>query len=231
MRPSLPLALALLGPLLHADGLADLKAALKALPAPAKVHVRIEEDGRELEEGKEQVEHRTALVEDGPGGTRVLEDSRPAERRKGSGDKGADRKDSGDFREALRPGEELLEQLGKAKLLEEKAETREGRPVRRLKLALDLNLDAEARSHVKQAEHEATVWIGPDNLPLAMDQRIEVRARVLLFASVWTKIEIHRRFQRAQNRLLLLDETAEVQGSALGKAFSSRDTTRCSLVP
>ena len=75
-----------------------------------------------------------------------------------------------------------------------------------------MDLDADARSHVKQAEHEATGLDRPDNLPLAMDHRMEVRARALLFSRVWTKIQIHRRFQRAQDRLLLLDETAEAQG-------------------
>ncbi len=95
---------------------------------------------------------------------------------------------------------------------------------------MDLDLDAEARSHLKQADYEATVWIGPDGLPLAMDHHIEIRARVMLLATVWTKIDIRRRFQRAQNRLLVLDERAEVQGSALGKSFTAKDTTRCTVL-
>lgn len=228
MRCALPLAILLSGGLLQADGLSDLRAALKALPAPAKVRVRIETRSLEREEGKEQAEQRAVLLEDGPEGTRILEDSRPAEA-PGKAKRG--RKPSTDFREALDPAGDLLKQLDRAKLLGEQAEAQDGRPVRRLKLALDLDLDAEARSHLKQAEHEATVWIGPDNLPLAMDHHLEIRARVMLFASVWTKIEIHRRFQQVQGRLLLLDETAEAQGSAMGKAFSARDTQRCSLVP
>lgn len=234
MHRTLPIALlALCGTLLRADGLADLKAALKAQPAPAKVKLKVEEESHERESGKDTVERRTALVEDGPGGIRVIEDSRgvashPAGK---GGSKPGTRKGSGEFEEALRPAQGLLEQLEKARVLEEKAEAYEGRPARRLRLALDLELDDEARSHLKQADHEATVWIGPDGLPLAMTHRIEIKARVMLVASVWTKVDLRRRFQMVQGRLLLLDEQADVQGSALGKAFSAKETTRCSLVP
>jgi hypothetical protein len=234
LRRTLPLAaLVLGGVLLRADGLADLKAALKNLPAPTKVRMKIEEDSTEREDGKDRTERRTVVVEDGPEGTQILEDSRPAmgPSPKKGGSKGPGGKRNGDFREALRPAEGLLEQLEKARLLSEKAEPYEGHPARRLKLALDLDMDAEARSHMKQADHEATVWIGQDGLPLAMSHHIEVKARVLLFASVWTKVDIQRRFQRHQDRLLLLDEQADVQGSALGKAFSAKETSRFTLLP
>jgi hypothetical protein len=237
MRPALPFAiLALCGSLLQADGLSDLKAALRGLPAPAKVRVKVEAESLERESGKDVTERRSTLVEDGPEGIRILEDSRPAAapvKAKGKGvskGPGSAKKGSGEFHDELRPAEGLLEQLEKARVLEEKVETYEGRPARRLKLAMDLELDAEARSHLKKAEHEATVWIGQDGLPLAMVHRIEIKARVMLVASVWTKIDIRRRFQRSQNRLLVLDEQAEVQGAALGKSFSAKDTTRCSVV-
>jgi hypothetical protein len=230
-------ALLLSGPLLLADGLADLKAALQAQPVPTKIRVKVESENLARESGKDTVERRTALVEDGPEGTTVLEDSQkaagaqvPEALKKGSTHPGG-RKGRGAYHDELRPTENLLEQLKTARLLEEKTEAYEGRPARRLKLALDLDLDAETREHLKRAEHEATVWIGADGLPLAVTHRIEIKTRVLLLASVWTKIDIRLRFQRAQDRLLVLDEQADVQGSALGKPFSGKETTRCSLVP
>lgn len=237
MRPGLALSLLLCGALLRADGLSDLKAALKGLPEPAKVRVKVESESHERESGKDTTERRTTVVEDGPEGLRVLEDSRPADPAKApaktkgtSKGPGPGKRGSGEFQDELRPAEGLLEQLEKARLLEERAEAYEGRPARRLRLAMDLDLDDEARSHLKKADYEATVWIGPDGLPLAMDHRIEVRARVLLLASVWTRIDIRRRFQRVQNRLLVLDEQADVQGSALGKSFSAKESTRCSVL-
>lgn len=238
MRPGLPLPLALAlllcSPLLRADGLSDLKVALKGLPAPEKLRVKVESESLERESGKDSTERRATVVEDGSEGMRILEDTRPAatpaKAKGGTRAPGAGKKASGEFHDELRPAEGLLEQLEKARLLEEKSEAYEGRPARRLKLAMDLDLDAEARSHLKKADYEATVWIGPDGLPLAMVHRIDIKARVMLVASVWTRIDIHRRFQRVQNRLLVLDEQADVQGAALGKSFSAKETTRCTVL-
>ena len=36
---------------------------------------------------------------------------------------------------------------------------------------------------------------------------------------------------RTQDRLLVAEERSSVQGSAMGKAFSALETTRCSLLP
>lgn len=226
-------ALLLCSTLLRADGLSDLKAALQGLPVPGKIRVRVEEESLEHESGKDTLERRTALVEDSPGGARILEDSRgmavPARAKGAAPSQG--KKGSGPFEDELRPAGGLLRQLEKARLVEERAEPFEGRPARRLKLALEMDLDAETRGRLKQADHEATVWVGEDGLPLAMTHRIEVRARVMLVASVWTKIDIRQRFQHVQGRLLLLDEQAEVQGAALGKSFGGKDTTRCRVMP
>ena len=225
-------ALALSGTLLQADGLADLKAALKALPQASKVSARIEEESREQEGGKDHIERRTVRLEDGPGGTRILEDSRlPAPAGKSNPDTSNAKKGDRPFEGVLRPAAGLLEQLDKARLVEERPETREGQPVRRLKLVLEMKLEAEAKSKLKKAVHEATVWIGADGLPIAMDQQIEIKTRVLLVATIWTKVDIHIRYQRNQGRLLVLEERSDVQGSAMGKSFSTHETTRCRVLP
>jgi len=231
-RVILVTALAFSGTLLRADGLTDLKAALKALPQAPKVRVLINEESSEREGGKDHHERRTVRLEDGPEGTRILEDSRlPA--LAGKSNPGPSNAKQGDrpFEGILRPAAGLLEQLDQARLVEEKPDTREGQPVRRLKLVMELKLDAEAKSKLKKAAQEATVWIGADGVPLAMDQQIEIKARVLLVASVWTKVDIRIRYQRHQGRLLVLEERSDVQGSALGKSFSAQEATRCSVLP
>ena len=231
-RLILATALALCGTLLQADGLADLKAALKALPRGPKVRLHIEEESREPEGGKDRLERRTVRLEDGPEGAKILEDSRPvAPAKKSNPGAATGRKGESSFQGILHPAVALLEQLDKARLVEEKPETREGKPARRLNLVMDLALDAEAKATLKKATHEATVWIGADGVPLAMDQRIEIKARVLLVASVWTKVNIHIRYQLNQGRLLVLEERSDVQGSAMGKSFSAQETTRCSVLP
>lgn len=221
--------LALASGLLQADGLADLKAALSALPQTAKVRIQLEEESRETEGGKDQLERRSRQVEAGPGGLRILADSRqpsaPGQQKVTPGE--AD----GALQAALHPTVGLLHDLARARVLEEVAGTWEGRPARRLKVALELGLDQEARSHLKRAQREATLWLGPDGLPYAMTERVELQIRVLLVASVRTQVDIQRRFLRTQDRLLVAEERSSVQGSALGKAFSTLETTRCHVLP
>jgi len=231
-RAPLLATLTLCGSLLQADGLADLKAALKALPMAPNIRAIIEEESREREDGKDRIEHRTVQVEDGPEGTTIRLEGRPVTPAKPStpGAPGV-KKGTRAFQGTLRPALELLEKLDKARLLEEKPDTWEGQPVRRLKLAMDLKLDEEGKGSVKKASHEAMVWIGTDGVPLAMDQQIEVKVRVLLVASVWTKVKIHIQFQRIHGRLLVREERSDMQGSALGKAFGSQELTRCSVLP
>ncbi len=229
LHPALLATLALVSGLLQADGLTDLKTALSGLPQTAKVRVQIEEESRETEGGKEQIERRSRQVEEGPGGMRILADSRqpsaPATQ------KAAPVEDGGSIQAALRPSAGLLLDLAKARVLEEKAETWEGRPARRLKVSLELNLNQEARSHLKRALREATLWLGPDGLPYAMTERVELQIRMFLVASVRTQVDIHRRFLRTQDRLLVAEERSSVQGSAMGKAFRTLETTRCSVLP
>ncbi len=225
-------ALALCGPLLHADGLADLKAALKALPQAPKIRALIEEESKEREAGKDHIERRTVQVEDGPDGTRILEDGGPViPGEKSTPDPSDGKKGGRQFDGTLRPALELIEKLDRARLLEEKPDTWEGQPTRRLKLAMELKLDAEAKSHLKKAVHEATIWIGADGVPLAMDQQIEMKVRVLLVASVQTKVDIRIRYQRIHGRLLVLAERSDMQGSAIGKSFGSQEVTRCRVLP
>jgi len=217
-------------PALRADGLSDLKAALRALPAREVVRARVEQDGLEREGKTETRSHRVTTVEDGPGGLKILQDEGAPAPTGGRGSRKGGAPEGG-FRQQVRAQEELLETLDKARLLDERTDTFEGRPARRLRLALDTGMDEDARKHVQSLDQSFVIWLDPQSLPLAMDLRMEVRARAMLFFKVWTRIQIHRRFQKIKDRLVALDERAEVQGEALGKAFGGSDSTRCSVLP
>ncbi|HEX9010365.1 MAG TPA: hypothetical protein VF804_08360 [Holophagaceae bacterium] len=235
MRPRLLVpCLALLWlPVLRADGLSDLRAALKALPAQEAVRAKIEQDSLDREEGAETRSHRTTVVEDGPGGMKVLEDTgapaHPEGHSKSGKVPGTGEPDG--FRGELRAQEELLKMLEKARLREDRMDSFEGRPARRLRLALDLNLDEDARRYIKRFDQDLVVWLDPQNLPLALDLQMEVRARAMLFFSVRTGIRVHERFQRYRDRLITAEARTEVEGVAVGKAFGGTETTRCSLIP
>ena len=235
MRPRLlvPCLALLCVPVLRADGLSDLRAALKALPAQEAVRAKVEQDSLDREEGTETRHHRTTVVEDGPGGMKILEDTgAPAHpERKGKPGKVPGTGETEGFRSELRAQEELLEMLKKARLLEDRMDSFEGRPARRLRLALDLNLDEDARKYLKRFDQDLVVWLDPQNLPLALDLQMEVRARAMLFFSVRTGIRVHERFQRYRDRLLTAEARTEVEGVAVGKPFGGTETTRCSPMP
>lgn len=235
MRPRqlAPCVALLCSSMLRADGLSDLRTALKALPAQEAVRAKIEQDSLDREEGTETRSHRTTVVEDGPGGMKVLEDTgAPTHaKRKGKPGKVPGAGASEEFRGELRAQEELLKMLEKARLQEDRMDSFEGRPARRLRLALDLNLDEDARKYLKRFDQDLVVWLDPQNLPLALDLRMEVRARAMVFFSVRTGIRIHERFQRYKDRLLTSEARTEVEGVAVGKPFGGTETTRCSLVP
>ncbi len=222
MRPLLCLLAASV--LLQADSLTDLKAALKNLPARQPVRLNVVQKGWEEEGGKREALDETFTVADGAGGVRV--DGKQARNsRKGvqTGENGG----SG----YVRPQEELLDALAEARLLEEKADTFEGQPVRRLRLALDPDLDADTRSHLKRAVAEGTVWVGADGLPVAWQRNLELKVRVMLVFSMDMKLEVHRRFLRHRDRLVVVAESVDVKGKAMGHAFAAESRAVGSLVP
>lgn len=220
-------------PGLRADTLTDLKARLKALKAETPITLKLEQTSTELDEGKEKKEVRTLKVAEGPGGIKVLEDSgasgaaRPG---KAPGDPTA-RKGDSQWRRQLRAQADLLEELEKATLVGESPEQLEGRPVRRLRLKLNLDLDEDARKHVKRSTMEATLWLGADGLPLAMERRIDLEVRAMLFIKVWTKVDSRYRFLRVQDRLITTEATDAVEGEAMGHAFKVRVFTKATPQP
>ncbi len=218
---------------LRADALTDLTAKLRALKAQAPITLKLEQSSTEWDEGKERKEVRTLKVAEGPGGLAILEDSgrgsasRPA---KAPGDP-TGRKGETTWRRQLRAQEDLLDELEKATLVGETPEVLDGRPVRRLRLKLNLDLDEDARKHVKRSTMEATLWLGEDGLPVAMERRIDLEVRAMLFVKVWTKVDSRYRFARVHDRLLTTEATEAVEGEAMGHAFKARVHTRATPQP
>ena len=235
MRHAIPLLLTLVCtvPGLRADALTDLTAQLKALKAQTPITLKLEQTSTEWDEGKEKKEVRTLKVAEGPGGLKVLEDSGAggaSRSGKAPGDPTAKKGDS-QWRRQLRAQEDLLEELEKATLVGESPEVLEGRPVRRLRLKLNLDLDEEARKHLKRFSMEATLWLGADGLPVAMERHIDLEVRAMIFVKVWTKVDSHYRFVRVQDRLITIEATDAVEGEAMGHAFKARVRTQATPQP
>lgn len=164
MRHAIPLLLTVVCtiPSLRADALTDLKVRLQSLKPQTPITLKVEQSSTEWDEGKERKEVRTLKVAEGPGGLVVLEDSgRGSASRtdKAPGDP-TTKKGKNTWRRQFRAQEDLLDELEKASLVGENPETLDGRPVRRLRLKLNLDLDEDARKHVKRSTMEATSgWV------------------------------------------------------------------------
>lgn len=209
--------------MLRADTLSDLRSALGALAARQPVKLTVVQKGWDEEEGKRKTYEETFVASDGPGG--------PV----GAGRARSGRKARGGNREEgtswVRPHEDLLEELAQAKVLEDRPDTWDGRPVRRLRLAVDPDLDEDARRHLTRAVSECVLWVGPDGLPVAWRRDLDMKVRAMLFFSMEMKLAVERRFQKHQDRLVVVSESVDVKGKAMGHPFAAEGRSSARVEP
>lgn len=204
---------------LRGDALDEVRFALKGLKAQSAVRVSVQSEGWEREESKKPESFKHSFeVTDGPGGPAFVQQTAAKEKHEVSA------------KEVTRAHEVLLETLDSAKLLEVRPELFQGKPARRLRLALAALEDPEDRKHFKKFDLELVLWVGPDNLPFRAEQRVDLEGRVMLFIRFWSKGSDIRTFQLHGDRLLLTSRQTEAQGKAMGKEAGGQGTLRATLV-
>jgi len=123
------------------------------------------------------------------------------------------------------PAPQLLQDLDKATLLEERADTLDGRDLRLLSLKLEPNLGARDRKYVKELDATAKVWVDADGLPVAAETRVKVRGKALLVISFSSEQRDAYRFARVNGRLVTVHHLHESSGSGGGESGQSRRVT------
>ncbi len=183
LRWLLPLILC---PVLRADGLGDLRAALERLQGREAIQAQ-----QEVQFWKDQGDGGTlvhtqgdgrARVEDGPGGLSVrfapaflTAATQEALERVKKPDTPSPRADAMDELGVRRLGEYLsyarllLRDLEQCRLVKEEATTLEGRPVRLLRFQGDPSLPTAIKKMLNKLDAEVRVWITPEGLPLAQE--------------------------------------------------------------
>lgn len=246
MKALFCLAVALLP--LEADGLSDLRTALQKTQGHEGVSAQIEVKKWSLSKEKGALpETGQALVnlEDGPQGLKVgwpqaqLERAETKRRKKGEAKKakGGDNSSSAlrsigldEAKRVLRASEALLEELEGATLTSETTEAWEGRPARKLVVALNPDMDPAEKNAIKTASFVGTFWLSPEGLPYAMQRQINVKGRMFLIS-----FEMHenatRRYQARGHRLLLSEEDRTDGGGAMGKGGDSRTILKVNVTP
>jgi hypothetical protein len=212
------------GGMLRADALADLRAALQKLPVREPVRLRVVQQGWDDEDGKRESYDHAFVVSDGPEGVKV------AEGKAKRGGKGKGTRDEG-ATDYVQAQTSLLRDLEGAKVLEDRPDTLDGKPVRRLRLATLPDLDAESRSHLRNAVSECTFWLGQDGLPVAWSRKLEFRLRVALVFSMDMKLDLHRRFLKHRDRLVVVSEAMALKGKAMGHAFAAESRSEGRVEP
>lgn len=111
----------------------------------------------------------------------------------------------------------LLSDLIGAKIIRESVARLHGREVRLLEIELPVRLSEEARKRIKTAEASMKLWIGPDHVPVALEQSSTVRGRFLLISFEGSRLE-SRTFARSGDRLVVTHLETHNEGSGLGQS-------------
>ncbi len=207
--------------LLRADTLSDMRSALQALKGQAPLSLRVERHTWEREGGKDESGHENFELEDGPKGLR---------RRDGKALPDGEGKAECWTRAHL----ELLNLLQLATVLEDKPDMLDGCPVRRLRVSLLQNLNAQVEESgkvkFKKFNLEMTFWVGPEHLPLAADKQMEMEGKATFLLTFSSKGQEHRRYQRIKDRLVMVEANQEAQIKAMGKETIEREIVRCTIL-
>jgi hypothetical protein len=238
----LTLALAgLLAGAAHADGLADLKAALGRLPGQTPVKAQLEvKTWSRSGEGKEAQEHSglaSVAVEDGARGLQVLYAKDmlgrvEQEERAASKDPNKAKTPtlqalremrSTELNPMLSAAASLARDIDEASFSGEKADSYNGKPARLLSFAYSVDkLSDKDRKYVKNFESVLEVWIAADGTPLASRRRDNVSGRAFVVVSFEAKSEEERVYQQVGDRLLTLRRESHSSSSGAGEKSESR---------
>ena len=191
----------LAAPLAHADGLADLKAALARLqaqtPLKATLDVKTTEHRGEGADAVEKLGQASISVEDGARGLQVLyaRDTlarMDAEQRQVARDPKArtptvwaiGKLDSSEIVPMTSAASTLARNLEEAQFKAEKADTWNGKAARLLTFTIPIDkLPPEQRKYVKQFDGTLSVWIAADGTPLASETHVTVKGRAFIVVS------------------------------------------------
>ena len=240
------LLLLLAGAALRADGLGDLRQALKRLQGMEPVKATVDyQFWRQVSESGGPVTIQggaTIRAEDGPQGLRVTWDhaslqAANAEQRASTLAPFLQTPTAQimrsltalDVAEHLNEGETLDRLLLQATLLETRQGAWQDKPATVLVVKLvPLLTPPSLRRAVKEVTARAEVWLGPDGLPLAYRSDVNYKgSRFLIhFQGVQTE-EIH--FARAGNRLVAAWASNEERQSGLGQSLETRRVYRITL--
>lgn len=223
----------------HADGLADLRAALARFPAqsPLRAAVTLEKHQQDDEHAAPVHGKATVDVEASPEGLRVMYANdviARAEAEERAEEADPEKKtptatalhsiEAPQLVAALDAAGALARRLTNAKLESDKRVAVAGKPARELTFAVQPKLSKADAKHVKSVDMKLIVVVDGDNAPLTAVLNGAVKAKFLLLSFEQTSHETWV-YARNGDRLIAREHREEQSGSGLGQHFSQWTAT------
>jgi hypothetical protein len=249
LAPAAWLALLLAAASAHADGLADLRAALARPQGSAAIRglFKAEATSRQGEAADAEEDRGQAQVqfEDGPQGLRLLfsrdllQRAEQEERTRQRDPKarthaltGLKALDVNELRGMLSPTAALLALLDEATPKGEVPEAWNGQPARRLSFELGLGkLRERDRKYIKKYEGTLDIWIGPEGWPLALRQQTQASGRAFLVVSFEMRSREEQVFVVVGERLVVVRRETQGSGAGAGEKGESHTLREVQLLP
>lgn len=227
-------------PLAHADGLADLKAALARLQAqtPLKATLDVKTTQRQGEgaDAHEKQGQASIALEDGSRGLQVLyaKDTlarMDAESRQLARDSKAKtptvlalgKLDAGDILPMASATGSLLRGLEENVFKAEKPDTWNGKPARVLTFSVPVDkVPEQQRKYVKQFDSTVSIWIAADGTPLASETHTSVKGRAFVVVSFEALDDRSNTYAVVGDRLLTLRSETHTSSSGAGERGDER---------
>ncbi|MDN3578046.1 hypothetical protein QWZ03_14860 [Chitinimonas viridis] len=237
------LACLLLGSLqAHADGLADLKAALSRLqgqmPLKAALEIKTSSrqgDGKEAEDRQGQA---SLTLEDSSRGLQLLYGKdiltrAENEQRANSKDKNSKTPtlyalralDFTELRSMTSAATALAREIEDSTYKGETADTYNGKPARKLTFEKTIDKLAERdRKYVKDFEGRLTIWIATDGTPLASTMRLNLSGRAFIVVSFEQQSDEDRSYSVVGDRLVLIRKEEKNRSSGAGERQENKSS-------
>ncbi len=219
----------------HADGLADLKAALARLQGQTPLQASLDiKTWRRIGEGKEMEEQQGQVrlaVEDGARGLQLLygkdllarvdteQRAKRQEKKARTPSLWALRElEPTDARAMTLAAAALSREVDEAVYKGEVADTRNGKPARRLNFEMPIErLTERERKYVRNFDAALQVWIAQDGTPLASELHLQLSGRAFVVVSFEQKSDEERSYGVVGDRLVLLRKEERGRSSGAGE--------------
>jgi hypothetical protein len=228
-----------------ADGLAELRSTLSRLQGSEAIHATADiqnwsQDGEGKKAHVKQT-HSTVQLEDGPNGLRLgwtsaqIQSARKESQLKATDPEAATPNLDSlsaltglNATSFLSQSDHLLQQLKGATVIEDKADTCQGKPARLVVFKLEPVASSEEKSMVKDRKETLKVWLDGSGVPLATEHALAIKASKLLITFTANNLEA-RKLAVMGNRLVVQRETKESSGSGMGFSNTSKKVTALSF--